>query len=346
MTADRQGPTEVTAVGDPGDGQPLSAMPVGSGLIAATAAAETMAVLATVWLFRSSLSLLVIIHLLAAFAMIASVVHLHRHGREMTYPMLAMLALIATGPIGGFGALVIAWLSRRRARDSRLLTDWYERIAMSVAIDPVARFCGNVSSGRTIDLGAEAPPSYAAVIAGGTLEERQNVLGIIARRYHPDYLAVLAQALRSPEPVIRVQAAAVAAHVRPDIAKQFRDLVGRLEAISSSGVETLGLLHTLESMIGSGLLDEGDRRHAVDLVSRLGDVVLSRLAGGETLLPRTAPLEERAALEDTLERLLLQRGRFAEFRLFRSERRALQARPMARIRRVTQHRTRAAGAAA
>lgn len=289
--------------------------------------------------------LLVPLHLLIVAGLALHVVLLRRRGRETTFAMLGTLGLAAVGPLGALGSMTLALLSGRRGPDTGLLEAWYDRIAMSVAVDPVSRFCDNVSSGRTINLEANAPPSYAVVVASGTLAERQNVLGLIARRFHPDYLPVLASALRSSEPVIRVQAAAVAAHVRPAIARLFREAVASLPAASTTAATALALLRDFESMNESGLLDESDRRQGVDIIERLGDVVLSRVTAGDAPVPRTATLEERMALEDTLERLFLRRQRYSELRTSRNARRVLSGRRTARIRRMTAQPVKARGVA-
>ena len=82
---------------------------------------------------------------------------------------------------------------------------------------PVTKHCDMVAIGRALDLAGRAPPSFSEAIDKGTLLQKQNALGLIARKFHPGYLSALKAALKSDEPVIRVQAAAVAAHVREDV---------------------------------------------------------------------------------------------------------------------------------
>jgi hypothetical protein len=114
----------------------------------------------------------------------------------------------------------------------------------------------------------------------------------------------------------------------------FRDAVAEIPAASISAVAALRLLRTFESMNGSGLLDESDRRQGVDVIDRLGDIVLARMSAGDDPVPWASSVEERMALEDTLERLFLRRGRYAQLRTSRSARRVLTSRRVARIRRM------------
>ncbi len=302
--------------------------------LVAAALVQSAMVAIIVLLQKGQLWLLLPLHVVVVAALALHVLLLRRRRRETTYAMLGTLGVAAAGPLGAIGTLALIQLARRRRSETGLLAAWYDRIALSVAVDPVSRYCNNVSSGRTINLDAVAPPSYADVVASGSLAERQNVLGLIARRFHSDYLSILASALRSPEPVIRVQAAAVAAHVRPAIARMFRDAVAEIPAASISAVAALRLLRTFESMNGSGLLDESDRRQGVDVIDRLGDIVLARMSAGDDPVPWASSVEERMALEDTLERLFLRRGRYAQLRTSRSARRVLTSRRVARIRRM------------
>jgi hypothetical protein len=134
---------------------------------------------------------------------------------------------------------------------------------MAGETDEATRLCENVATGRTADLTGHAPASFVAVMERGSLDDRQAALGIIARNFHPDFLPVLMQALKSPEPVIRVQAAAVATKVRGDL----RALVDRHAGVTAAAVAdspgALVVAAELEAAIASGLLDErpDPRRH-------------------------------------------------------------------------------------
>lgn len=276
-----------------------------------------------------------------------------RAGRDTVPALVALLTTAAVGPLGALGAAGLALASGRGRGRNALLEAWYERISLSVAVDPVTRFCDDVASGRTIDLGAPAPVSFPSAIANGSLAERQAILGLIARQFHPDYLPALKLALLSPEPVIRVQAAAVAAHIRPRLSALFKETLAAAATTAGDPEQGLLALRRLDGMIASGLLDEGDRRRGVEATARLGEAVLARLGPGGAM-PAVAtsrsgqraplPIEDALAVEGMLERLLLARGQHATLRYRRSRRRVLTTRPRARIRRLSQAPRREAGA--
>lgn len=237
----------------------------------------------------------------------------HWAGRKLgdsAMPLLVTVAVAAAGPFGALAGIATAMLTLSHADDPGLLKDWYERIALAVATDDDTRLCEQVMSGRTADLTGRPPLSFAAVMDRGSLDERQAALGLIARNFHPDYLPVLMMALKSAEPVIRVQAAAVATRVRGDL----RAMVDRhaldSETIATGDSRALTAAAHLDTAIASGLLDEGDRIRA--------SVVAARLRVRPTAGPRQAslaaiPILERATTETTL----LREGRYGELRLAR-----------------------------
>ncbi len=282
---------------------------------------------------RDKLGLLGLVHLASIAVMVTYVFWRRKAQSDASLAMIALFATAAVGPIGAFGGAALALLATRRP-DLGLLRIWYDRIALSVAIDPVTRFSEDVGSGRTINLAADTPASYVDVVERGTLDERQTVLSIIARRFHPDYLPALTLALRSPEPVIRVQAAAVATHVRPDITRLYREAIADLDDAAKSAAPALALMQRIEAIVASGLLDEGERRQGNGILDRLGDVVVAGLRRRETAIPAGLPIEIEAGLVDTLERVLIGRQRFAELRTLRSARGSTVGRPHARVRRL------------
>ncbi len=280
-----------------------------------------------------NLPMLLAVHVLTLAALALQLRDCRRRGGDASLPFLALLASFAVGPMGAIGAGCLELLVRSATQDSHLLADWYERISLSTTIDRVTRHCDNVRIGRTINLSAGTPASFLAEIESGTLAERQAILGLVARRFHVDYLPVLQLALRSPEPMIRVQAAAVASHVRPLVDALYKGAIAELPDAVAHPAKALKLLDRFEALTASGLLDESDRQRGLDIQARLSDVVLSGVAPPR-FAHRAATLADDPTVNSTFERLLIARGRFADLRTHRSSRLALRKRPYARIRRL------------
>lgn len=255
-----------------------------------------------------------------------------RTGADTTSAMLLVIAALAAGPAGALAALIFAPFSGRGGRGEALLEAWYRRIALSAEIDETTRLCDNVETGRTIDAAAPAPRSFTAVIANGTLAERQTALGLMARKFHPDYAPALRAALMSPEPVIRVQAAAVAARVRTELTERARAMLDRL---SEEGPKppALGSARELQACVSSGLLDEGTRKRATEAAAGL-----LATATAESAIGLDGDPDERRPwrVHVAAEARLLREGRFAEFRALRRQQH-LAARGSFRLRRIGRH---------
>ncbi len=233
-------------------------------------------------------------------------------GRDSGPALLAAVAVAAAGPIGAVAALLLLIEVRRHREPPHLLDAWYQRIANAVDTDDVTRLCEQVATGRTSDLTGSIPASFPAVMQSGTMHDRQAMLGIIARKFHPDYLPALMLALKNPEPMIRVQAAAVATRVRGDL----RAFIDRQAAVSpplaTGSAPALAAARQLNVAIDSGLLDEGDRIRARVLAGRLTAASPAASAAPTSLL-RGVPVLER----DAVEAALLRDGRFGQLRIGR-----------------------------
>jgi hypothetical protein len=190
------------------------------------------------------------------------------------------------------------------------LKDWYARLSRASGSLPSAELTDRVIAGRVIDTAAAPPSRFEDVIAHGTLAERQAALGLMARRFHTDFAPALQAALRSPEPVVRVQAAAVVARVRADLKARIKSLL----AMSASRTSDHRIADAAEliRLAACPLVDRADaekcRRAATEslqvvLVTRRD--VLSAAARADR---ETAPV---------IERYLVSAGRFRDFRVSR-----------------------------
>ena len=231
--------------------------------------------------------------------------------KDMSGQVLALIATLIAGPLGAALALLaVVWLSRA-ATNTVLLAAWYDRIALAGDIDPVTRLCNTVSMGRAVQTTKDIPQVFAAVMAGGSLEDRQTALGLIARKFSPSYAPALRAALVSSEPVIRVQAAAVAVKVRAELKNTLhaRLVAAALPLPPSRALSLAGELHDLAA---TGLLEDIDRDAALVTVKRLAAQAVDAKDDAAVFPELTAGA--RAVLENEL----LARGSFAAFRAVRS----------------------------
>ena len=219
---------------------------------------------------------------------------------------LVLIAAFVAGPIGA--ALATAAVLRLEGAHPApdLLAAWYNRIALSGDIDPVTRLADTVAMGRAVRTPQEVPRSFASVMANGSLADRQAALGLIARQFSPAYAPALRAALVIGEPVIRVQAAAVAVKVRAELKESLRaELASAASLDASRPRDCAEASQHLDEMLGSLMLDDDDKVAAEATIARL------------TALAVTDGAALDATEREHLESALVRAGRFAEFRALR-----------------------------
>lgn len=274
-------------------------------------------------------------HLAVVGVLAAWVRHRLANGAEGSSALLLLIFTFVAGPIGAAGALATLPFLGGRDEHSELLDSWYERISNSTAVEPEAKLAESILSGRTLETSAPPPQHLYGIMLRGSLVERQKALGLIARRFDPAYGLALKAALKSPEPVVRVQAAAVAARVRGALKSDVRAALGRLAEVEGDPVAAAKAAAHLEGCAASGLLDEGDRVRAEAAVTRLR-AAIARTASGAAAGPRSPiprlPASLAAARE--FERGLIAAGAFRQLRvgrrLDRLTRLGLKVRPLDR----------------
>ena len=245
-------------------------------LAAAAAALAIEGVLHATALGRQMpLPLLPLTHLLVCAGLVW-LIRLRMRAGSDTIPALIVAILTAiAGPIGALVAFAGVLLHAHARPHQELLAAWYDRISLSLDTDPVQRLCDSVAIGRSLDLLAPPPRSFTQVIERGTLAERQIVLGHIARHFSPQYAPALHAALKSEEPVIRVQAAAVAARVREKLQARVETLIAAAERGFAEPLAALEAAAELGASAATGLLDDVARSGAEATAAALHRASLS-----------------------------------------------------------------------
>ena len=237
-----------------------------------------------------------LLHAVIVAVMLAWIDKRGKDKREVGSLLLVTFLFAAIGPIGAIASIALLPRSTWQPEQPELLANWYERIANAVETDEVTRLCELVATGRTSDLGGNAPGSFTAIMDRGTIDDRQAALGVIARNFHTDYLTALLLALKNEEPVIRVQAAAVATKVRGDLRTLIDRIATTTAALSAGTPAALSTAAQLDAAVASDLLDEGDRIRARVLADRL------KVQTSSPRRPalRAVPIVDRHAVEAAL----------------------------------------------
>lgn len=230
---------------------------------------------------------------------------------------LVLTATLLLGPPGTLMAGIATLAAVRTEPDRAILEAWYARISDAGDVDRVTRLSAAVVMRRAIDTEAPLPSNFAMIMSEGSIPERQNALGLIARRFAPHYAPALKAALVSSEPVVRVQAAAVAVKVKSEIVLVLDTLAAASGNIHDPA-RAAEIAAELDAMIETGLLDYADAARAEAARRRLLDVAtdleFARPGLGASSWLSSAS-EEAVSLIETE---LLYKQRFAEFRTIRS----------------------------
>ena len=240
-----------------------------------------------------------------------------RTGSDGGFALLAIMGTLATGPFGAAGALLMPLLARRNADNEALLSAWYQRIALSAEQDAFTKLSDRVAIGRAANLAAPAPQPLFELFQSAQVSDQQTALGIIARSFHPGYLPVLKLALDSPEPVIRVQAAAVAARVRDQLNVHVRTLFARAADPTLLAATAVDVAAELRAAIDSGLLETAEYNTAVGVHDGLLARTFARIDAGQRQRGSEARERRGTEVDDAYVAYLLTQSRFDEVRAAR-----------------------------
>ncbi|GJD80763.1 hypothetical protein [Methylobacterium gregans] len=188
----------------------------------------------------------------------AAAVRAERSG-ECTFAVLLLLLAACTGPIGPAGLLLVQSVLTRTRICTNELDAWYRRLAGDAPADPSVILYDRLLDGRARRT-ARGGPDHFPTVLHGDLVRQQALLGLIGLAYHPDYRPILAQALCSQEPSIRVHAAAVSVKLRARALAEFK----RAQETRADGpaAERSGLALRLLDLADGGFLDAERARAA------------------------------------------------------------------------------------
>ena len=265
-------------------------------------------------------------------------------GSDLSMAATILLMVMVAGPAGAAAALAAVPFYASAGAASRvaggaatgvapngILKDWYERLAAAGRAGHATQIHDRITSGRVPRLDTPAPLNFLHVIERGTLDERQKALGLIARQFHPDYTPVLEAALKSPEPVVRVQAAAVVAHVKANLKTRIQRI--SIEGNEASWPDALMRLSDLQALQGCALVEKPEQRVCQDIAR---GILERSLASGTDIA--TVASQTDAGAAGAIERYLLKAGRYGDLRVLRRVRSIAKNRAL----RLRRHRERQA----
>ena len=276
---------------------------------AVAAAAEAVAVLLA---FSTAIPMVVSLAVHGATVCIIAVILFRQRppDDDPTIAELMFLVIAVAGPAGALASLAALGLVDHAGAGPVVLDAWYKQLAKASTADASTELTDRVVAGRVLRTDAPAPENFEDVIASGTLAERQAALGLIARHFHTDYAPALQAALRSAEPVVRVQAAAVVARVRVALKLRVKELLAVGD--DRSPQRDMAAAAELTSLAGCGFVDRAD---AEKCLAAAGEILRTSLQTSQDVLMAAAGATPDTAI--LAERYLMTSGRHNAFRLSR-----------------------------
>lgn len=243
---------------------------------------------------------------LAAGTVIAAYGMRSRVRQDPVFLVFAVSAVFL-GPLGIVGGSVAALARRIFALRARPFGEWYASLFPETAQSRVQALYQRLvlrghGPGRRVTV---AP--FADVMALGSLQEKQTVIGLIAARFRPEYAPALRAALNDPEAAVRVQAASAVARIEQQFLQKGIALEERLAAAPGDRATLLDAAEHHEALAQCGLIDEGRAEAAAHTALKLRLRLLAaapKAAGAEDCLAATSRLLLRLDRPDDVVRLL------------------------------------------
>lgn len=134
--------------------------------------------------------------------------------------VLLPVSVLFLGPLGAFGTLFSIILEAFFRQTARPFTEWFEDIFPEEEAERAELTINRIRIGGDPASGASELVSFTDVIEFGSIEQKQAVIALIARRFTPSFAPALRRALEDPVPAVRVQAAAAAATIEARFAQR------------------------------------------------------------------------------------------------------------------------------
>jgi hypothetical protein len=248
--------------------------------------------------------------------------------------LLAMMST-ALGPVGSAGTFLCCIFEFCFRPFASPFTEWFASIFPEDELSSNAVFIEQLASSDDPVDSAQRVASFRDFLVTGSIEQKQAIIALIARRFTPSFAPALRQALQDPIPAVRVQAAAAAAAIEGRYADRTFELTQRANRPDASIEEHRTLAAHLAEFSESGIAEEQRSRDAAgSALSHLG-VILNSHPNDAQALSSSARLLLRqgdaAAANERISRAmstsgvsaelaalhfesLVQLGRFAEVR--------------------------------
>jgi tetratricopeptide (TPR) repeat protein len=220
------------------------------------------------------------------------------------HAVLLALMTLALGPAGAFGCLLSICLEAAFRPYASPFTDWYDRIFTEEDELEGEAFLERLAIGGDPVSGSIQLTSFRDILAFGTIEQKQAIIALIARRFTPAFAPALRLALEDPIAAVRVQAAAAAASIENRYAQRGMELTRAAERNTHSLDAERELARFYADFAQSGLVEHQRASEAADQALVHFDRVLARQPNeSEALLASARLLIDKGDAREAVKRL-------------------------------------------
>lgn len=197
-----------------------------------------------------------LVHLVVVAALAAWAIRSPASRADLRLPLLLTVMTAALGPLGAIGTLVAAVMTRRYARTAAPFEAWYASLFPDVAAAEASVTLGSRSDARS----SVAP--FADILGFGTLDQKQELIGLIANEFRPAFAPTLRLALTDTNNSVRVQAASAITRVEDEFLQHSLSLADevRRQPGDASRVHALAVYH--DEYASAGILDADRARES------------------------------------------------------------------------------------
>jgi hypothetical protein len=141
---------------------------------------------------------------------------LFRAGERRLELFLLALSVVALGPLGAAGAIMMILMRKITDRFATPFDQWYASLFPWLEKDKVSELYEMIAWRGVGPASRSTVTPFRDVLTFGTVKQKQAVLTMVSDRFQSEFSPILRLALNDSEPAIRVQAASVVARIEND----------------------------------------------------------------------------------------------------------------------------------
>lgn len=207
-------------------------------------------------------------HSITLLILVAFLYWVYRQKENLLYPLLLLVSALGAGPFGLGAFFLMAILRPVFSLFASSTALWFEGLFPEKNLPLFEEITQRIKSHWDDYSHQSETSSFPNLFTYGSLSDKQKVLDAIIENFQPSYSLILKEALKDPENVVRIQAAAIITKINTD----FENKMKRLEKLHLESPKDLDILlqlaeHT-DAYAFSGILSDLEQSEAASLAVR------------------------------------------------------------------------------